>query len=67
MKKTLILCTIIVTLFSCSKDNESNPTEVKIRLSNTSQYNFQNIVVNTATEEKNIYYTTNRLFWRNTA
>ncbi|RXQ92203.1 hypothetical protein EO244_11680 [Ancylomarina salipaludis] len=51
MKKTLILCITIVTLFGCSKDNENN--EVKIRLSNVSQYDFQNIVVNTTTGDVN--------------
>ena len=47
MKKTIILLITIATLFGCSKDNENN--EVKIRLSNVSQYDFQNIVVNTTT------------------
>ncbi len=51
MKKTIILFISIVALFSCSKDNENN--EVKIRLSNVSQYDFQNIVVNTTTGDVN--------------
>jgi hypothetical protein len=45
MKKILILIFSIAALISCSKD-ESQP---KIRLSNISQYNFQNIVVDTTT------------------
>jgi len=51
MKKTMILFITIVTLFSCSKDNVNN--EVKIRLSNVSQYDFKNIVVNTSTGDVN--------------
>ena len=47
MKKTMILFITIVTLLGCSKDNENN--EVKIRLSNVSQYDFHNIIVNTTT------------------
>ena len=47
MKKTMILFITIVTLLGCSKDNENN--EVKIRLSNLSQYDFHNIIVNTTT------------------
>ncbi|WP_428666785.1 hypothetical protein [Runella sp.] len=51
MKKITILFITIVTLFSCSKDNVNN--KVKIRLSNVSQYNFKNIVVNTTTGNVN--------------
>ena len=51
MKKIMILIIIIATLFSCSKDNVNN--KVKIRLSNVSQYNFKNIVVNTTTGNVN--------------
>ena len=43
----MILFITIVTLLGCSKDNENN--EVKIRLSNLSQYDFHNIIVNTTT------------------
>jgi len=55
MKNILILFISIATLFSCSKplnyskDDENNPSGLKIRLSNVSQYDFQNIVVNTTT------------------
>jgi uncharacterized protein YxeA len=49
MKKILILIISIAALISCSKD-ESQP---KIRLSNISQYDFLNIVVNTTTGDTN--------------
>ncbi|MBP0905720.1 hypothetical protein ACFSKN_15855 [Mariniflexile gromovii] len=52
MKKFLILIISISTLFSCSSDN-NNISEVNIRLSNVSQYNFKNIVVNTSTGNTN--------------
>ncbi len=48
MKKQLILFLSIVTFFSCSKD-DNDPSELMIRLSNVSQYDFENIVVNTTT------------------
>ncbi|MDG1911949.1 MAG: hypothetical protein P8I42_03895, partial [Flavobacteriaceae bacterium] len=35
--------------FGCSKDSDANTSEVYIRLSNISEYNFKNIVVNTST------------------
>ena len=54
MKKTMILFITIVALFSCSKDNVNN--EVKIRLANVSQYDFQNIVVNTTTGDVSFEY-----------
>jgi len=53
MKKILILIISITTLLGCSKDNKDNLYEVKIRLSNVSQYDFQNIVVNTTTGDVN--------------
>jgi hypothetical protein len=49
MKKILILIISMAVLISCSKDGEKNPSQVKIRLSNISQYDYQNIVVNTST------------------
>ena len=36
-------------MISCSKDGRTNPSALKIRLSNSSQYNFKNIVINTTT------------------
>ena len=49
MKKNLILIISIVTLISCSKNEDNNPSELKIRLSNISQFDFENIVVNIST------------------
>lgn len=51
MKKIFILFISIAALFGCSKDNVNN--EVKIRLSNVSQHDFENIVVNTTTGDVN--------------
>ncbi len=48
MKKILILIISISTLISCSSDYDNNTSELNIRLSNVSQFNFQNIVVNTS-------------------
>lgn len=52
MKKILFLFITITTLNSCS-DDDVNPSELKIRLSNISQFDFQNIVVNTSTGNVN--------------
>lgn len=49
MRKILILTISLIALFSCSINDDGNTTEVNIRLSNVSQFNFQNIVVNTST------------------
>jgi len=49
MKKFLILIFIMTAMISCSKDGRTNPSALKIRLSNSSQYNFKNIVINTTT------------------
>ncbi len=51
MKKILIL--ILSISMSCSGDDDSNTSELNIRLSNVSPYNFQNIVVNTGTGNTN--------------
>jgi len=53
MKKILILIISISTLVSCSSDDDNNPSELNIRLSNISQFDFQNIVVNTTTGNTN--------------
>lgn len=50
MRKILILVMMGVTLFGCSNDDTS---EFKIRLSNASKFNFQNITVNTLTGNVN--------------
>ena len=49
MKKLLILTIAVTVFFGCSKDSDANTSEVYIRLSNISEYNFKNIVVNTST------------------
>ncbi|WP_163410104.1 hypothetical protein [Flavobacterium ajazii] len=50
MKKILILVLIVLALFGCSNDDSS---ELRIRLSNASKFNFQNITVNTSTGNVN--------------
>jgi hypothetical protein len=49
MKKLLILTIAVTVFFGCSKNSDTNTSEVYIRLSNISEYNFKNIVVNTST------------------
>ena len=49
MKRFLILIIAITAMISCSKDSSDNPSGLKIRLSNSSQYNFKDIVINTTT------------------
>ena len=51
MKKILIL--ILSISMSCSGDDDSNTSDLNIRLSNVSPYNFQNIVINTGTGNTN--------------
>ncbi|MCZ4222953.1 hypothetical protein [Pedobacter rhodius] len=53
MEKILILIITIATMVSCSKENGNDAMGSEIRLSNTSKYNFKNIVVNTSTGEVN--------------
>ena len=53
MKKIFILIISISTLFSCSSGDDNNASELNIRLSNVSQFEFQNIVVNTTTGNTN--------------
>lgn len=55
MRKTLILIISIATLISCSNDDEKTP-ELKIRLSNVSPFDFQNIKVNTASSDGNVNF-----------
>ncbi|MGO4771638.1 hypothetical protein ACEN2I_08235 [Flavobacterium sp. W22_SRS_FK3] len=50
MKKILILVIMVLALFGCSNDDSS---ELRIRLSNASKFNFQNITVNTSTGNVN--------------
>lgn len=49
MKKTLILIISMVTLISCFNDDNNKADLLNIRLSNISQFDFENIVVNTST------------------
>ena len=53
MKKILILIISISTLLACSNDDDNIASELNIRLSNVSQYDFQNIIVNTSTGNTN--------------
>ena len=53
MRKLMVLIISVVMLISCSKDDVHNPSGLKIRLSNVSPYNYQNIVVNTSTGNVN--------------
>jgi len=53
MKKILILIISISTLLACSNDDDNTTSELNIRLSNVSQYDFQNIIVNTSTGNTN--------------
>lgn len=55
MKKILILIVSVAAFISCSKDDE-NSSELKIRLSNVSQFDFQNIKVNTASSDGNVNF-----------
>ncbi len=51
MKKIIILIISISTLIGCSNDDDYS--ELKIGLSNVSQFDFQNITVNTSTGNVN--------------
>jgi hypothetical protein len=55
MRKLLILMISIATLFGCSNDDDNDNTSgVKIRLSNASQFDFQNIRINTGSSNENV-------------
>ncbi|WP_424000760.1 hypothetical protein [Maribacter sp. IgM3_T14_3] len=51
MKKILILIFAICLFLNCSKDDSNN--DVNIRLSNVSDSDFENIIVNTTTGDTN--------------
>lgn len=54
MKKIVILILVFATLIGCSKDSDpENTNNVMIRLLNISQYDFENITVNTSTGNVN--------------
>jgi|3_EtaG_2_1085321.scaffolds.fasta_scaffold10032_3 hypothetical protein len=48
MKKAIIIFALISLLFSCTED-EIDPSAVNIRLANTSNFDYKNIVINTTT------------------
>lgn len=52
MKKALIFIVMMSFLLSCKMD-DVNPSAVNIRLSNVSQFDFHNIMVNTSTGNVN--------------
>ncbi|WP_348799830.1 hypothetical protein [Flavobacterium adhaerens] len=54
MKKFLSFIIFIITI-SCSNDEE-NTTSVKIRISNVSPFNFQDIIVNTGSSNGNVNF-----------
>jgi len=53
LKKILIFIISMAAMIACSKDDGDDPSALKIRLSNVSQYDFQHIVVNTSTDNVN--------------
>ena len=53
MKRILILILTVSTIISCSKEKSNSPFGLEIRLSNNSQYNFKNVIINTGTGEVN--------------
>jgi len=53
MKRILLFIFAVSMLTACSKDNISGQSGPEIRLSNSSQQNFKNVIVNTGTGEVN--------------
>jgi len=53
MRKILILIIFLATIFSCNDDDFKEPSQVNIRLSNISAFDFKNIIVSTSTGEVN--------------
>lgn len=53
MKNLSIIILLALLLLSCSSDEDNNASQVVIRLSNSSNFDFQNIVVNTSTGDVN--------------
>lgn len=51
--KKLILLTILVSLFSCTDndDNKITNNQIQIRVSNNSQYNYENVIIHTTSGE----------------
>ena len=53
MKRILILIFTINMIVGCSKEKSNNQFGPEIRLSNSSQHNFKNVIINTGTGEVN--------------
>ncbi len=53
MKKIIILLISIATLLSCSNDDNNEP-QVNIKVSNISEFDFENVVVRASTENENV-------------
>jgi len=53
MKKIFILLISLATLLSCSNDDDNEP-QVNIRVSNISEFDFENVVVKASTENVNV-------------
>ena len=51
MKRILALIFAINMIISCKKDKNDNQLGSEIRLSNSSQHNFKNVIINTGTGE----------------
>ncbi|WP_316739907.1 hypothetical protein [Pedobacter aquatilis] len=51
MKRILILIFAINMIVGCSKEKHNEQSGPEIRLSNSSQHNFKNVIVNTGTGE----------------
>ena len=53
MKRLLILIFAIITIIGCSKEKSNDQFGPEIRLSNSSQLNFKNVIVDTGTGQVN--------------
>ena len=53
MKNSVLVIFLLLTLVSCTKDDLANPNEVLIRIENTSDFDFKNVIVNTSGGENN--------------
>lgn len=53
MKNAVLVIFLLLTFVSCSKDDLANPNEILIRIENTSEFDFKNVIVNTSGGENN--------------
>ena len=53
MKNIVLVIFVLLTIVSCTKDNSADPNEVLIRIENTSDFDFKNVIVNTSGGENN--------------